>query len=1272
MPRMNPRTFGRPESTVAVVFGCLSVFLWTLAGSAAAQTNACQIKSFGFPLLSTGANPGSRLLRGADGALYGTAMLGGSADAGTVFRLEPNAAGLTILHRFGGEGDGATPVGGLILAADGALYGTTLAGGLSNAGAVFRLNRDGSGYRLLRSFGLLINDGTAPQAELVQGSDGALYGTTSAGGASGGGTVFKLGMNGTDYQVLHSFDGGTDGGGPLAGLVLAADGLLYGVTSSGGASNGGTLFRLSQDGSGYQRLRNFGDVPGDGFGPQATLAGDQSGALYGTTVAGGLQQAGVVFRFDPAASAYSVLYSFGAFDGDGIQPVGGLIQGVDGALYGTTVSGGGEDSSGSIFRLSANGSDYAQLYLFSAEEGDAGDPRAAFVQGADGALYASSSAGGAYGDGTLFRINTDGTDETILFHFSRGGGDGKAPTDLLLGSDGRLYGTTSGGGAVGAGTVFSLSTNGLAYTILHSFTDRDGGGDGAVPLAGLVQTRDGVLFGTTSKGGTEDYGTIFRIGADGGNYAVVRSFSGANGGAVNPCATLIQGVDGELYGTTLDGGGGGAGAVFTIHTDGTGYAVLHDFLGDDGAGPNGVIQGRDGALYGTALFGGADGRGAIFRLATNGSGFSLLHDFAGGTNDGSNPQASLAQGLDGTLYGTTLNGGTTGLGTVFKLNPDGSGYSGLHSFDGLPGRGQNPQAPVLPGGEGSLYGTTFSDDTHPGTVFKLGTNGEGYSVLHVFTGDAGEEASPQAGLVMSADGTVFGTTSGGGDLNQGTVFKLFSTCSYSLSLPGATVGADGASGSFVVHASLGCPWNAVSANAWLHTASTGNGDGTVDYTVEANPDGRARLGTLLVGGQTFTVTQAVRTCRIATSPQPPSGGVTTGDGVFPAGTARSVTASPASGYQFVNWTENGVAVSTAATYTSVLLGDRQLVANFAPKPFVPVPASYHGLFSEPGAVTASSAGAVTVTLTRQGRFSGQLHLGNATRGFTGQFGTNRVAQARLTRPGLSPLQINLQMVVSDDNDEIAGMVSDGSWNAQIAMNRAWFSAHTNPAPQAGRYTLILRGTPDSGRQPAGDGCFAVAVSAGGAVALRGSLADGRPTSQAAWLSRTGRWPLYRPLNNGQGLVWGWIAFTNGPAEDLSGSATWTKPPDADGDNYARGFNLETAISGSKYQPPSRGGQPIGSASGQLVLSGAGLQSPTTNQVALAAAGRVLPHGGDAGVVRIESASGLFHGGIALPGRTLPVVFRGVVLQRQNLGTGYFLDDRQSGQVRLAPAQPGGL
>jgi uncharacterized repeat protein (TIGR03803 family) len=284
-----------------------------------------------------------------------------------------------------------------------------------------------------------------------------------------------------------------------------------------------------------------------------------------------------------------------------------------------------------------------------------------------------------------------------------------------------------------------------------------------------VQGSDGNFYGTTYNGGTSDSGTVFRISPS-GSYTNLYSFGASPYDGANPGSGLVQGSDGNFYGTTYWGGTNGFGTVFRISPSGS-KTNLYSFGGgtNDGGHPLALVEGSDGNFYGTTVFGGTNLYGTVFRISPSGS-ETILHSFPSSVADGIYPSAGLVQGSDGDFYGVTGDGGTPGYGNMFRISPSGS-YTNLHSFGSSPNDGENPYAGLVQGSDGNFYGTAYGGGSGHGTVFGISPS-SGYTNLYSFVGSANDGSSPQAGLVQGGDGNFYGTTYQGGTSNSGTVFKL--------------------------------------------------------------------------------------------------------------------------------------------------------------------------------------------------------------------------------------------------------------------------------------------------------------------------------------------------------------------------------------------------------------------------------------------------------------------------------------------------------------------
>jgi uncharacterized repeat protein (TIGR03803 family) len=371
----------------------------------------------------------------------------------------------------------------------------------------------------------------------------------------------------------------------------------------------------------------------------------------------------------------------------------------------------------------------------------------------------------------VFRISPSGT-ETTLYSFAGYPNDGANPyAGLVQGSDGNFYGTTYYGGGYNYGTVFRISPSGTETT-LYNFAGYPN--DGAYPYyAALVEGSDGNFYGTTLDGGTHNYGTVFRISPS-GTETILYNFGNGSGDGKYPRAALVEGSDGNFYGTTYYGGGYNYGTVFRISPGGS-YEVIYTFQNSRvpgappiGAYPSGLVQGSDGNFYGTTAAGGqsaacgSPGCGSVFRVTPSGS-YTVLHSFAPTT--GVIPRAGLVQGSDGNFYGTTYYGGPSNSGTVFRVSVSGS-YTSLYFFAGFPSDGANPQAALVQGSDGNFYGTTYDG----------GTNSPSPGAGTVFRIDAGL-CTYTYGVTVSSSPAGGGSTTGTGVYGCGSNVTVCATAS---------------------------------------------------------------------------------------------------------------------------------------------------------------------------------------------------------------------------------------------------------------------------------------------------------------------------------------------------------------------------------------------------------------------------------------------------------------------------------------------------------------
>ena len=788
-------------------------------------------------------SPAAGLVQGTDGNFYGTTTGiiyyyfgsnyygGNTLTQGVVYKITPQGQ-QTVLHTFGDgsvTSDGADPTAALIQGSDGNFYGTTEFGGsgsnttsqnqtsASGAGTVFKITPQGQ-VTILHSFGGKdgSTDGQVPNGALVQGADGNFYGTTTYGGASGEGTIFRVTPQGS-LTILHSFADGTvsnDGIKPSSGLLLASDGNFYGTTPYGGEAYGGVIYKMTPQGQ-YTILHQFNDgtVANDGFLCQGTLVQGSDGNLYGTTASGGPNYStvggnsvggsifkvtlnlpaltsstsvngnlGVPFTYQAAASnATTSITATGLPNGLMINSATGLISGTPtmtatftATLTMTNVF--GTNTAPVTFRIGAFPVPVVTSMLTAF--GTANTPFSYTITATNNAtsFTASLLPNGLQLDSSTGVISgTPSAAGTTSVSITATNSSGPSVTQVL------------------ALTILSSApTLSQEYVVLHQFNDGTVPSDGQFPSF-IFQGFNGTLYGATQAGGTDTEGTIFNFTTQGTSATPILASLGP---ATSKNSTndrtdlgLVQSSDGNFYGTAQNGGASSGGFFYKLTPLGQ-LTVLHQFgdgsVTNDGEAPvPGLIQALDGNFYGMTEFGGSAGEGCIFEVSPVGQ-VTIIHSFGDGTvpNDGQYPTSGLIQGVDGSFYGTTFAGGSSSAnaGTVFKLTLPGNVTTVpgivtiLHSFgDGsVTNDGAQPSAPLLQGDDGNFYGTAQTGGSfESGCVFKITSLGA-VTILHSF-GDgtvANDGDSPQGALIEGYDGNFYGTTTLGGSLGDGTVFSI--------------------------------------------------------------------------------------------------------------------------------------------------------------------------------------------------------------------------------------------------------------------------------------------------------------------------------------------------------------------------------------------------------------------------------------------------------------------------------------------------------------------
>jgi len=628
--------------------------------------------------------------------------------------------------------------------------------------------------------------------ELCEGADGNLYGTDRDGGANEVGCLYRLTKSGT-LTVLSSFpyyNGAVaTGSRPVGRLLLASDGRFYGTTTSGSANVGGmgTIFSFAPGGS-PTFVAGLSGTPTYLYqGPNAGLVEGPDGFLYGSVMGSDLPSdpnLGSLFKVSRQGSLLPLVTFTGTAGAHPGQNPGALTVGPDGQLYGTTKQGGAANA-GTVFRVASDGTCRTLVEFTGTAGAFPGSLPGALVLGADGCLYGVTGSGGVGTSsyGTIFRLTTEGQFTSLLTFTGKGTANrGQGPVGgLVKGPNQELYGVTGGGGNQGSGTAFKMSLSGQLTTLADFPVDHLSN-----PASRLLSASDGNFYGTVTsseRGG----GGVFRMTPD-GTLTTLAVFGGRGESRLGatPVGTLAAGDDGKLYGVTSAGGINNWGTVFRISPANDQFESIAEFVGPGpgyiGVRPQaGLVRGADGNFYGPLDTIGIVGT-CIFRVTPQGV-ITRAHEFANTAVDGHLPQTALTLAQDGSLFGGTTAGGTKNRGTLFQLRPDGT-FNPLVQFTGTSGSatGYYPAGPLLQASDGSFYGATqrggilygnFDIPVSRGTLFKLAADGT-FTTLLKFTGNdtTNKGSAPLGGLVDGGDGFFYGTTWEGGSADWGTIYKV--------------------------------------------------------------------------------------------------------------------------------------------------------------------------------------------------------------------------------------------------------------------------------------------------------------------------------------------------------------------------------------------------------------------------------------------------------------------------------------------------------------------
>ncbi|HEY3863167.1 MAG TPA: choice-of-anchor tandem repeat GloVer-containing protein [Verrucomicrobiae bacterium] len=961
--------------------------------------------------------------------------------------------------------------------------------------------------------------------------------------------------------------------------------------------------------------------------------------MFGLTLAAPARPAG------PPQGRLIVLDSFPG----GWTPSGGLVLGSNGNLFGVT-STGGPQRAGGIYEVATNG--LLTVIWFTGANGSA--PLGPLAPDHLGNFYGTTSSGGIGTNGTVFRLNRDGSFQTLAFF--RGTNGSKPNGPLLLGTNGWHYGVTFNGGSNNFGTVFRVSAAGILSNVF-SF---DGGGGGANPASGLVQGPNGELFGTTQNGASNGIGTAFEMTYSGA-LTTLASFTGESG--VFPGA-LVESANGTFFGPAANGGSNFAGTIFEMSPSGN-VQTLSTFALTNGAIPNSpLFIGDHGVLFGTTEEGGVFGMGTIFHMNSRGS-LATLFSFSGGPG-GALPDSGVIETPDGNFFGTTSTGGTNNSGIVYELTD-------LPPFIVIP-----PQNQKWVKGGTARFSVTASGSQPLSYQWQFdGTNvvsdipGETNTTLTV-----GPEQLANAGLYTVLVTNAFGAASASAVLNVTPPVIAFTT-------PAAGTRTN----QLVVTGTTSAQGDVALVNFWITNVNAGINlsplatFGTAVVTSNGTTSKWSVTNASILPGTNFFTVQSMDTVSNESTlvtreffvavPVPfalmtNGAGSIGGSAAFPGarptnkamlnvGEGYTLIAMPSNHYVFSNWTSSTGFTSGGSTLHFIMESNLSITANFIPNPFIGAAGTFNGLFSLTNEVTEQTAGMVRSLIVRSnGTYTGTLLLGGAAYGLSGTFNVSGFASKTVNRTTARGGPVSVEMNLDLAAGEITGSVSGTNGGPWVSALQAGKSI---PSPSA-EYTVLLDPSTNAiGKIPPGDG-YMLLTNHLGSVTLSGALADGSTFSQIVPENALGVPVCDENLYGSAGLLWGWLSLGKGAAGT---NLTWIKPRARSG-IYTNGFTNALSITGSAWITPPLDYLPAamlaisnGSFAPMFAVSitnrvVAKASSPPTNSLT----GIFYPA---AGLLRITFGNGIGRG---------TTYGYAAILQDTATGGGYFLTRTNAGAITLSP------
>lgn len=670
-----------------------------------------------------------QLLEHSNGRIYGVTCRGGIWNKGAIYSTNGSGEDFTLDYHFGNDND-FIPRAGLVEGDGGHILGIRGAEETKGIGEVYQFDPVSSEISVIRQFTLLEASGTI--SPLLIGSDRMIYGTSPYGGLEGHGSIFRLNQDGTGFELIHEFDG--DGNSfPSPELIEHVNGKIYGINRIGfswGGFYGAEIFRINKDGSDFESLES---LPQRHI-PSGKLLSDQNGNIYGVFPERGAFFGGGVFKTDSLGKRYQTLYHFDYQEEEGKQfPFGGLILGKDGLLYGVCSGKVYPNSGGAAFRINRYGEDFEWLKTFDHYHGN--NPKECLIQTASGHFFGTTTRGGLDDKGVIYGFDLE-TDTIAVYKELRAASIGRSPRARLLKlSEDRVVGLTYAGGESRKGVLFSADNCGRNIEVLHQFD-----------ILHFMLYRINIIVGKDHKiyGTMLNYlgGELFSLNQDGSDWKIIYDFNGIPGSTYK---NILQTDDGKLFGLSfLINSDETYGEIFSIETDGTGFALEFQF---DSTGsevyPSGdLMEHSNGDLYGTQKEG-------VFRYNRTSKAMDVFNLGSYEEPDFSMDGAPLLEGTDGRLYGMGLYfwGQASATqknpqGFLYSFKPDGTDFQNHFLFTAA--QGIYPSGGISANGDGTLFFSTSNthkswspSESYFGTLFKYNPQDSGIEVVQFFDENLG-------------------------------------------------------------------------------------------------------------------------------------------------------------------------------------------------------------------------------------------------------------------------------------------------------------------------------------------------------------------------------------------------------------------------------------------------------------------------------------------------------------------------------------------------------